>query len=263
MDKYIDKAVIPAAGLGKRLKPITGAVPKEMFPIGRYPAIEWVIDEAIASGCTDITVIISPCKKVIQDYLLMSCPELKKACRLRFLIQEEPRGLGHALLMANDFIKSDPFAVLLPDDLVHCPQLPLLQLYCEVEEKQGAVFALTKEPADIAMRFGRLKLKRTNQRVFRVTDISQWTTSVNKASYLCGVGRYIFFPESLANSRMIVEKAKSAEIDDTHILLNLIETGGPVHGVLIEGHRCDISTSDGYMSAWRLFNHEIPKCRYL
>ena len=85
--RTILKAVVPAAGLGQRLSPITNVLPKEMFPIGRHPAIEWVIAEAVATGCTDVTVVISPRKRIIEDYLTRCCPDLANLCRLTFLIQ--------------------------------------------------------------------------------------------------------------------------------------------------------------------------------
>lgn len=123
--KAITKAVVPAAGLGQRLRPITNVLPKEMFPIGAHPAIEWVMAEAVASGCREVAVVISPRKRIIKEYLTTCCPGLANICRLTFLIQPEPLGLGHALWLAREFCEGHPFAVLLPDDLVDGPQLPL------------------------------------------------------------------------------------------------------------------------------------------
>jgi len=98
------KAIIPAAGCGIRLRPITQIIPKELFPIARYPAIEWVIAEAIASGYTDIAIIIiSSRKRLIQDCFLHCCDGISDKCHFTFVVQTEPLGLGHALLLARDF----------------------------------------------------------------------------------------------------------------------------------------------------------------
>ncbi len=122
------KAIIPAAGLGERLHPVTQVLPKEMFPVGRHPAIEWVIAEAVAGGCREIAVVISPRKQVIREYLTKYCSIASSLCELTFIIQSEPLGLGHALLLAKEFADGQPVAVLLPDELTAGTQLPILQL---------------------------------------------------------------------------------------------------------------------------------------
>jgi UTP-glucose-1-phosphate uridylyltransferase len=90
ISENISKAVIPAAGKGKRLFPITKVLPKEMYPIGNHPAIEWVVAEALASGCKEIAVVISPQKRVIKDYLTTCCPAISESCRMSFLTQSAP-----------------------------------------------------------------------------------------------------------------------------------------------------------------------------
>ena len=115
-----------------------------MFPIGCHPAIEWVVAEAVASGCTDVAVVMNPRKQIIQDYLINFCPYLANLCRLRFLMQPEPYGLGHALLSAREFCDGNPFAVLLPDDVVESPELPLLQMLGTFHSLGGVIFAVTQ-----------------------------------------------------------------------------------------------------------------------
>jgi UTP--glucose-1-phosphate uridylyltransferase len=261
--KTITKAVVPAAGLGQRLRPIANVTPKEMFPIGCRPAIEWVIAEAVASGCTDVAVVISPRKQIIKEYLTKCCPGLTNACRLTFLSQPKPLGLGHALWLAREFCEGHPFAVLLPDDLVDGPQLPLWQMTTVFENVGGVVYAITQEPADKAARYGRLKLRRVNGRVYRVEAILERTTPVRETLLSAGVGRYILPPEFFNYVAMLLDQPLKGELDDSLIFLQMLRAGEKVHGVHIEGQRYDISTLDGYIAACQLFGSEKFKCKSL
>lgn len=258
----VTKAVVPAAGLGKRLRPITKVLPKEMFPIGHHPAIEWVIAEAVASGCTDVAVVISPRKRIIETYLTTCCPHLANLCCLRFLIQPEPLGLGHALLLAREFCDGHPFAVLLPDDLVSGPQLPLRQMADAFKAKGGIVFAVTRESAEHATRYGRLHLQQIGDCVYRVEAISARTTPVKATSLLVGVGRGLWSPECLDYAAVLLGQSRSGELDDAMIKQYMLDADEPLHGVYLTGRRYDISTSDGYIAAWQRFGKEKPawKC---
>lgn len=259
MLKVSDKAVVPAAGLGQRLRPITSVLPKEMFPIGHHPAIEWVVAEAVASGCTEVAVVINPRKRIIERYLTTCCPWLAKRCRLHFLVQREPLGLGHALWLARDFCQGRPFAVLLPDDLVDGPELPLLQMVGVFEAVGGAVFALTEEPAEHAGRYGRLQLQPVGGRVYRVQAILPRSTASDRTTPIwAGVGRCFFGPEFLHHAALLLDRPRTGELDDGLVLQSMLEAGEPVHGVHIEGQRFDISTPDGYVAAWQRFGKERP-----
>jgi len=249
---------VPAAGLGRRLRPITRVLPKEMFPIGHHPAIEWVVAEAVASGCTEVAIVISPRKRIIEKYLTTCCPWLVNRCHLSFLVQEEPLGLGHALWLARDFCQGRPFAVLLPDDLVDGPRLPLQQMAEVFEAFGGAVFAVARETAQCASRYGRLRLRRISERVYQVEAILPRTTPVGEKAVLAGVGRCLFGPEFLDYAAMLLDRPRAGELDDALILQTMLEAGDPVHGVHIEGRRFDISTPDGYIAAWQRFGKEGP-----
>jgi len=253
-----EKAIVPAAGLGRRLRPITEVFPKEMFPIGRHPAIEWVVAEAVASGCTEVAVVISPHKRIIERYLTTCCPQLVKRCRLSFLVQEKPLGLGHALWLARDFCQGRPFAVLLPDDLVDAPQWPLLQMAETFEAMGGAVFAVARQTPQQASRYGRLRLRQVGERVYRVKAILPRTTPIEGETVLAGVGRCLLGPEFLDYAAMLLDRPRARELDDGLILQAMVEAGEPVHTVHIEGRRFDISTPDGYIAAWHRFGEEKP-----
>jgi UTP--glucose-1-phosphate uridylyltransferase len=245
------RAVVLAAGLGQRLRPITRVLPKEMFPIGHYPAIEWVIAEAIASGCTHVAVVTSPGKRILKEYLTTCCPDLTERCHLTFLVQPEPLGLGHALWLARGFCQGHPFAVLLPDDLMAGQPPALRQMSSIFEVTGGAVFAITQELAENAHRYGRLELEPVDERVYRVTAILPRTAPASAKTQFVGVGRYLFSPECLDYAAMLLDQPQTVELDDSMILQHMLNIGEPVHGVHVTGPRFDISTSDGYMAAWQ------------
>ena len=249
--------------IGGRLRPITNVLPKEMFPIGRHPAIEWVIAEAVASGYTDVAIVISPKKRIIKEYLTRCCPGLTNICRLTFLSQPEPLGLGHALWLAREFCEGHPFAVLLPDDLMDGPQLPLWQMTRVFEAAGGVVCAITQEPAENASRYGHIQLRKMNGRVYRVEAISPRITPTRETSPFVGVGRYILSPEFLNHAARLLDQPRTGELDDTVIFQQMLRAGETVHGVRIEGRRYDISTLDGYIAAWQRFGPENPTWQYL
>ena len=152
--KQVRKAVIPAAGLGTRFLPATKATPKEMLPIVDKPTIQYIIEEALASGIEDILIITGRSKRAIEDHFDRSIElELNLAAggkaqelemvkkisdiRIHYIRQKEPRGLGHAILCAKQFIGDEPFAVLLGDDVVY-GEVPALKQLMDVYDKTGA-----------------------------------------------------------------------------------------------------------------------------
>jgi UTP--glucose-1-phosphate uridylyltransferase len=254
----IAKAIIPAAGLGQRLRPITHVVPKELFPVGRYPAIEWVCAEAVASGCEDIAVVISPGKRMIEEYFTTYCPDFTSKARFRFLMQPLPLGLGHAVSLARDFCAGQPCAVLLPDDLIEARRLPLVQMASVFEEKGGAVFAITQEPAANDNRYGQLQLRQVGERVFKVEEFLSRTARPDTGFGLLGVGRYLLSSEVLNYAATLCDASRTGALDDSAIFQHMLDVGEPVYAVHIEGTRFDISTADGYIAAWECFSGEKP-----
>ena len=248
--------MIPAAGLGQRLSPITNVVPKEMFPIGCHPAIEWVVAEAVASGCTDLAIVISPRKRIIQDYLTNFCPYLENMCRLSFLMQPEPYGLGHALLLAREFCDGHPFAVLLPDDLVEGAELLLLQMQDPFLSLGGVVFAVIEESAENVGRYGRLQLYQLNNQLYRVQSIAD--RSLSATPELAGVGRYLISPQFLDYAATLWDQPRKGEFDDALILQHMLAMGESVHAIHIHGRRYDISTPAGHIAACERFGKERP-----
>ncbi len=253
------KAIIPAAGLGTRLRPITGVIPKELFPVGRYPAIEWVLAEAVASGCTELAVVTRARKRILEEYLTPRISVLPEGCTVSFLDQPEPLGLGHALLLARDFCGRDPFAVLLPDDLCDARTPPLVQMGAAFQALGGVVFAVVEEPRDHAGRYGRLSLQPVDGPVFRVEAVGEREPAEGPGSILVGMGRYLLAPPCLDYAAELLDGQRDGELDDGVILRHMIRLGEPVHCVWIEGSRYDVSTPDGYIEAWRRFGGEHPQ----
>ena len=165
--KTITRAVIPAAGLGTRFLPATKATPKEMLPIVDKPTIQYIVEEALASGIEDILIITGRSKRAIEDHFDRSIElELNLAekgkeewlemvrsisdIRIHYIRQKEPRGLGHAILCAKQFIGNEPFAVLLGDDVVYNDKKPALRQLIDVYEKTGNLYISGYEKADLA-----------------------------------------------------------------------------------------------------------------
>jgi len=261
--KTICKAVIPAAGLGKRLFPITKVLPKEMYPIGNYPAIEWVVAEAIASGCKEVAVIIGPQKSMIEDYLTAYCPALSRSCQMSFIIQPEPLGFAHALILAKDFAAGQPVAVLLPDDLCAYERPPILQMRDIFEGYVSAVFSMVEDR--VSGRWGRdswhLRKVKKNEYL-----LEKYRTKINTASeklFLVGIGRYILPPLFITYSEKALNAKFEGELDDGTIFDEMITNGEPILGCRINARRFDISTVDGYLAAWRYFGNRNPLDVYL
>jgi len=254
----ITKAVIPAAGVGQRLRPFTYVVPKEMLPIRWCPAIEWVSAEAVKSGCAEIAVVTSPSKDIIERYLTTYCPDLTNKCRFSFFIQPVPIGLGHALSLARDFCAGQPFAVLLPDELIEGPEPALLQMSNVFQQFGGAVFPITRESAAQATRYGQLQLRQVGQRVFQVKAILPRTRPMRKGFVWCGVGRYLFPPSVLEHAATLLGQVRNGELDDTVIFERMWEVGESVYAVHLEGRRYDVATSKGFTAAWRCLKGKTP-----
>ncbi len=209
----IRKAVIPAAGLGTRLLPATKATPKEMLPLADKPSIQYIIEEAVASGIEHVIVITSRTKRIIEDHF-DSAPELERMleqkgdyktlemlrkiedmAQVTFTRQPAPRGLGHAILQAKDLVGEEPFGVLLPDDLIDDDK-PCLQQLMEVYEKyEGSVLAVMHVPRVDVSRYGIIGGKEVAPRTWQVESTVEKPPVGREPSDLAIVGRYILTPE--------------------------------------------------------------------
>jgi UTP--glucose-1-phosphate uridylyltransferase len=263
----LTKAVIPAAGLGTRFLPMTKATPKEMLPIVDKPAIQYVVEEAVASGLGDILMITGRGKRALEDHfdhnyelehtLLAKGDEQRLAlvqestdlANIHYVRQGEPKGLGHAVLCAAQHVGDHPFAVLLGDDLID-PRDPLLSRMIEVQQqKGGSVIALIEVAPEQIQMYGCAAVEATGEDdVVRVLDLVE-KPKTNAPSNLAIIGRYVIAPEVFEVLRN-TKAGAGGEIQLTDALRELSQrsdNGGPVHGVLFHGRRYDTGDRGDYL----------------
>jgi UTP--glucose-1-phosphate uridylyltransferase len=277
----VTKAVVPAAGLGTRFLPATKATPKEMLPIVDKPAIQYVVEEAVAAGLDDILLITGRGKRPIEDHFDRAY-ELEEALRAKedperlgavresaeladvhYVRQGEPKGLGHAVHCARRHVGNEPFAVLLGDDLID-ERDPLLQRMIEVREKHGgSVVALMEvEPEQVSL-YGCAAIEPTDEDdVVRVTDLVEKPVPGEAPSRWIIIGRYVCDPAVFD----VLEKTppgRGGEIQLTDALLTLAKRdrseGGPVHGVLFRGRRYDTGNKLDYLRTVVQFAADRPE----
>jgi UTP--glucose-1-phosphate uridylyltransferase len=264
----IRKAVFPAAGLGTRFLPATKAQPKEMLPLVDKPLIQYVVEEAVHSGIHNITIITGRGKNAIEDHFDVSY-ELEQVLERRgkieqlneirhissmvnvtYVRQKEALGLGHAILMSKDVVRSEPFAVMLGDDIIDS-SVPCLQQMMEVFEKlQASIIATCEVPQAEISQYGVIRgypVDGFNGRVYRVQDVVE-KPPVNEApSNLAIIGRYILTPEIFP----LLERTRSGrggEIQLTDGIRLLLEQQ-PVYAYMFQGTRYDAGDKLGFLKA--------------
>jgi len=258
----IHKAVIPAAGLGTRFLPATKAVPKEMLPVVDTPAIQYVVEEAVAAGLTDVLVITGRGKRPLEDHFdrsvelehaLEAKGEVDKLAAVRhatdlaqvhYVRQGDPRGLGHAVLVAEGHVGHEPFAVLLGDDLVD-PRDPLLSTMIDVQKREGgSVVALMQVPKDQISLYGCVAVEGEGD-VVRITGLVEKPPADEAPSDLAIIGRYVLSPTVFDVLRR-TRPGRGGEIQLTDALQELTRTE-PVHGVVFHGRRYDTGDRLDYL----------------
>ena len=209
----VKKAVIPAAGFGTRMLPISKAVPKEMFPIVDKPSIAYIVEEALASGITDILIIISRGKEAIENYfdksfeleyyleksqkqeILNSVKSINRGANIYFIHQQEMKGLGHAISCAESFVGNEPFVVLSGDDVIMGERPVCRQLIDAFEEYGLSVVGAKEMPKEEIGRYGSLKVRNIKDNIFMCTDMVEKPTPDKVLSLYSILGRYILTPE--------------------------------------------------------------------
>lgn len=263
------KAVIPAAGLGTRFLPATKAMPKEMLPVVDKPAIQYVVEEAVAAGIHDILVIIGRNKNAISDHF-DSVPELEVRLQekgdhgrlervmkssdladIHFVRQGEPKGLGHAVLRARTHIGDSSFAVLLGDDLIDERDSLLTQMIATHERTGAAVIALMEvDPAQIHLYGAADAAPTESDGVVRVDALVEKPSAEDAPSNLAVIGRYVL-PPAIFDILERTEPGKGGEIQLTDALQELAaDPDGPgVVGVVFGGRRYDTGDRADYIKA--------------
>jgi UTP--glucose-1-phosphate uridylyltransferase len=261
----VKKAIIPAAGLGTRFLPATKAQPKEMLPIVDKPTIQYIIEEAVASGIEEILIITGRNKKCIEDHFDKSIElelELEKAGKedllelvrgisdmvdIHYIRQKEPRGLGHAIYCAKTFVGNEPFAVLLGDDVVDSEVPCLKQLIdCFGEYKTTILGVQTVEKENVS-KYGIVDGIHIEDKVYKVKDLVEKPSMEEAPSNVAILGRYIITPE-IFNILGNTEPGKGGEIQLTDALKTLISKEA-MYAYNFDGKRYDVGDKLGFLEA--------------
>ena len=273
--KKVRKAIIPAAGLGTRFLPATKAMPKEMLPIVDKPTIQYIIEEAVASGIEDIIIVTGKGKRAIEDHFdnafelesnlmeknkfeLLEKVQASSKVEIHYIRQKEPKGLGYAVWCARKFIGDEPFAVLLGDDIVQAETPCLKQLIDEYDQTLSSVIGVQTVPEDETHRYGIVDPLEKIGRRYQVNQFIEKPAMGTAPSNLAIMGRYILTPEIFMFLEQ-QEKGAGGEIQLTDAIqkLNKIQR---VFAYDFEGKRFDVGEKLGFVKTtveFALQNEEI------
>jgi UTP--glucose-1-phosphate uridylyltransferase len=261
----VRKAVIVAAGLGTRMLPASRVIPKEMLPVVDRPAIQVIVEEIAASGIEEIAIVVSPGRTTVLDQF-RPAPELEahleargkrdllemvrassRLAKITEVRQDEPLGLGHAVLQAREFAGGEPIAVVLPDDIIDA-QRPALRQIVDVAERHGApALALLKVPKSEVSKYGIVKVERVGDRLSRIIDMVEKPEPEKAPSELAIIGRYVLTPEIFDLLRDTPPGANN-EIQITDALRKSCHAR-EFYGYEFEGTRYDLGDRAGYLIA--------------
>lgn len=273
----VRKAIIPAAGLGTRFLPATKAQPKEMLPIVDKPTLQFIIEEAVASGIDEILIITGRNKKSIEDHfdksieleleleakgkldLLEEVRHISNMVNIHYIRQKEPKGLGHAIYCAKSFIGNEPFAVLLGDDIVHSDVPCLQQLIDVYEYYNNTVLGVQQVKQSDVHKYGIVNGKTIDDRIYRVDDLVEKPATERAPSNVAILGRYIIMP-SIFDVLEKTSPGANGEIQLTDAL-NQLARNEAVYAYEFEGRRYDVGDKQGFLEATVEFALRRPQLR--
>ena len=266
MKDKVRKAVFPAAGLGTRFLPASKAIPKEMLTIVDKPTVQYIVEEAVASGIEQVVMVTARGKSAIEDqfdkafeleYLLKArnkhallemSEQLWKTAEVVSVRQHEPLGLGHAFYCAKNIVGDKPFLGMLPDDIVYSPEYPCGKQLIDVYHKYNcSVVALMKTPPHLIDKYGMVVFKNVEKNIVQVFDCIEKPNPKDAPSDLGIVARYLFTPEIFT----ALEETKpgvGGEIQITDAIANLARKGR-VYGCIFAGERFDAGDKFGFLEA--------------
>ena len=261
----VKKAIIPAAGLGTRFLPATKAQPKEMLPIVDKPTIQYIIEEAIASGIEEILIITGRNKKSIEDHFdksielelqleksgnedgLKMVRDISNMANIYFIRQKEPKGLGHAISCAKAFVGDEPFAVMLGDDIVDSEVPCLRQLMDCYVKYETSIIGVQEVPLSEVHKYGIVNGTLIEDRLYKVKDLVEKPKVSEATSNIAILGRYIITPrifDILENTK----PGKGGEIQLTDALKTLISEES-MYAYNFRGRRYDVGDKQGFLEA--------------
>ncbi len=261
----VKKAIIPAAGLGTRFLPATKAQPKEMLPIVDKPTIQYIIEEAVASGIEEILIITGRNKRAIEDHfdksveleqeleahgkeeLLSMVRDISNMVNIHYIRQKEPKGLGHAISCAKAFVGKEPFAVMLGDDVVDSKVPCLKQLIDCYTEYKTTILGVQEVPMSDVSKYGIVKGMHIEDRVYKVKDLVEKPKEEEAPSNIAILGRYIITPQ-IFDILDNTAPGKGGEIQLTDALRTLIQSEA-MYAYNFEGRRHDVGDKLGFLEA--------------
>jgi len=265
MAARVRKAVFPVAGFGTRFLPATKAQPKEMLPLVDKPIIQYGVEEALASGIGNVILVTSRGKSAIEDHFDVSAELeaflasrnktelLAEVRRISSLVgvscvrQGEALGLGHAVLVARELVGNEPFAVVLPDDVIDAKQAGLKQMVEVFDRVQGPVVAVERVPWDRVSSYGIVEIESESDGVYTVRDLVEKPKREDATSNLAIIGRYILTPD-IFEELEITAHDRTGEIQLTNGLRRLLKKR-PIYGYEIKGVRHDTGNKLGFLKA--------------
>ncbi|WP_058308606.1 UTP--glucose-1-phosphate uridylyltransferase GalU [Gracilibacillus massiliensis] len=273
--KKIRKAIIPAAGLGTRFLPATKAMPKEMLPIVDKPTIQYIVEEAIASGIEDIIIVTGKGKRAIEDHFdhnfelednlikkskfeLLEKAKEPSQVDLHYIRQKEPLGLGHAVWCARKFIGDEPFAVLLGDDIVKAEKPCLKQMMEQYEDSGGSILGVQQVPDNETHRYGIVDVANKNGNLYGINNLVEKPKQGTAPSNLAIMGRYVLSPKIFGYlDAQNIGAGGEIQLTDAIQQLNVSQS---VFAYDFEGRRYDVGEKLGFVKTtieFALQNEEI------
>ena len=279
--KKVTKAVIPAAGLGTRVLPATKAQPKEMLVIVDKPLLQYIVEELIESGITDIVIVTGRNKNSIEDHfdfsyelentlqkenkigLLEKVDKISSMANIFYVRQNHPLGLGHAILKAKPFIGDEPFVIALGDDIVYNPERPVAKQLIENYEKYGVSIVGCQEVAlEDVSKYGVVKpTENLDENTVAISDFVEKPSKEEAPSRLACLGRYLL-DGKIFNYLEETKAGKGGEIQLTDAILKMLQDGEKVVAYKFQGKRYDIGNKFGLLKAnieFGLKNDETKK----
>lgn len=265
--KKIRKAIIPAAGLGTRFLPATKGLPKEMLPIIDIPTIQYIIEEAIDSGIEEILIIDNMDKAIIHKYFSVDeklenklletgkkeeydlVHHIGTMCTIKYVQQNDPKGLGHAVSLAEEFAAGEPFAILLGDDLMtNIGGKPVLRQMIEAfDEVNSSILGVQEVAREVVHKYGVVKPISIDGRIIKISDYVEKPKTEEAPSCYAGLGRYILTP-TIFNLLNTQKPGKGGEIQLTDAIRRLMDIEG-VYAYDFEGVRYDVGDKFGFVKA--------------
>ncbi len=276
MRRKVTKAVFPVAGLGTRFLPATKSIPKEILTLVDRPLIQYAIDEARAAGIKEFIFVTARGKSALENYF-DSAPELEKALKkkknakllavlretdmesgaIAYVRQKEALGLGHAVWCARQLVGDEPFAVLLPDDVISSDRGCLAQMVDAYRDTGGSMVAAMEVSADRVSSYGILDVAEDNGALVRARGMVEKPALADAPSRLAVIGRYILAPSIMGHLNNLKGGA-GGEIQLTDAIATEIEKGGAVHGFRFRGQRYDCGSKAGFLQATVAFALSRP-----